>query len=375
MKIDRNGPPSQPPSAPNSDTQNPAAGDTAAASATAVLTFQPAAPLRPLAPRPPASPVSPDLFKAQGQNPYRDTAKPPQPAGAPLSEADKLRANAMTSGWTGTLAGQAAPKKPAPSVSNPPAAGPVPPKPVAANGTSITATSTPGSKPPASPAGSAGTGASKNASVSAMSTAAPPAKGEALTDAAQITRQPSPEQIEEILNVMTSQPVDHDLAIELTLTHYGIDIPNVALDENGDPMIRHAKDLQVADGGRWVGEMAQGEMRVADRSIYLADAAFESHNPAFLAATLVHEITHTNQIAKHGPAPAPAPDGTISQRDAAYELMSYQAMLRAGDQHPPRLTPDERSAIVDEVNHYRSQLTQENQAIYDRGEYYNVKEK
>ena len=48
-------------------------------------------------------------------------------------------------------------------------------------------------------------------------------------------------------------------------------------------------------------------------------------------------------------------------------------MLEAG-KNPPGLTEEEQAAFTAERDFYRSQLTTENQAIYDRGDYYNVKE-
>jgi hypothetical protein len=387
MSIRRTGPPSTPPPTPNEPT-DPAEAATGSAPTGSATPATPAAVLEPT-PAP-----AQDAFKSSGRNPFAassERAKPSQPPRAPiLTETDRALMNRRLSGWEGplptprngeTVKGVASKWACAARASAGTSTGNPVPKP------DVTKVPAPPSRPPAAPAAVTSAPAEKAALTDAAkalsstpaatsvaaSTSVPEAKGAALTEAAQLRAEPDIRQMYEILECLNENPIDHERAIECALMYYDIDTTNVLKDHEGNPCIRFNPKLQPAEHERAKGGVAQGET-YSDRSIDLAQSAFADGNPAFLAACLVHEVTHANQIQLHGPLPE-MPPGQISQKHAAYELMAYQAALREGDRFIPRLQDHERTALEEQRDFYRNQLTPENRALYDRGDYYNVKEK
>jgi helicase-like protein len=103
-------------------------------------------------------------------------------------------------------------------------------------------------------------------------------------------------------------------------------------------------------------------------NIRIGPSVLEEASPTLLASVLAHEVTHANQIARHGPPP----DKT-GQKFAAYELMAHETSLREGMRVTPPFTPEEQAACNKLIESFRNMLTPENRVLYDQGAYDKVK--
>lgn len=166
-------------------------------------------------------------------------------------------------------------------------------------------------------------------------------------DAAKPSKKPTAAEVAEIDAHIKKG--EYQEAIDKTIKYYGIDTSNV----NGSVTY----DASVTGADAETG---------ADRKVAIGPSvfAYPDAGAPFTAATLLHEITHANQIAAHG--------WVKNMQDvAAYEAMGYQAALWQADQ--VGLTAARKQWYQDKVNDNRNSLTADNQKTYDSGQYWDMK--
>jgi hypothetical protein len=185
-------------------------------------------------------------------------------------------------------------------------------------------------------------------------------------DAARATKKATPAQVKEIndllararkhFNSLTSEKVMEagikaaQRAVDLAVKYYGIDTT-------------HASRVVFT----WGDARSGGEVG-ADRVVHIHTPALT--DASFLAATLVHEVTHANQVKLHG-----ANDGTDQKVRAANhharEVMGYQAALSSADLIG--LGAERKKWYAEKVETYRAFLGKENTKLFDSGQYWDMK--
>jgi hypothetical protein len=187
-------------------------------------------------------------------------------------------------------------------------------------------------------------------------------------DSARATKKATPAQAKEINDLLAraqkhfNSPTAADVkeveagskaaqrAVDLAVKYYGIDAT-------------HASRVVYT----W-GEARAGGHTDKDRVVHIYTAALT--DAPFLAATLVHEVTHANQVKLHG-----YNEGTnrnlVSQNNSAREVMGYQAALSSAD--VIGLSADQKKWYADKVEMYTNDLSKENRKLFDGGQYWDMK--
>jgi hypothetical protein len=173
--------------------------------------------------------------------------------------------------------------------------------------------------------------------------------------AAHPTKTPTAGQVAEIEEHIKNG--ERQEALDKTIAYYGIDTGNV----NGK--VTYDAGL----GSRGVTDK--------DRNVRIGPNVFTHLGPgaAATAATVLHEVTHANQV-KHHLYPSERPgwsNARINQEFAAYEAMGYQAALRHADEIG--LNDEQKTWYQGKVDEYRNKLTPGNRALYDGGQYWGMK--
>lgn len=175
-------------------------------------------------------------------------------------------------------------------------------------------------------------------------------------DAAHPTKTPTAEQIAEINAHIHND--ERQEALDKTIEYYGIDTKNV----NG----------KVTYDAALTGARADTDK---DRNLRIGPDIFTSGTPGApaTAATLLHEVTHANQIKNHGyPTERPGwSNARINQEFFAYEAMGHQAALRHADEIG--LNADQKQWYEEKVEKYTGQLETKNRELYDTGQYWDMK--
>lgn len=148
-------------------------------------------------------------------------------------------------------------------------------------------------------------------------------------------------------------------------TAYGIELTHV----DGQRLLYANELKQDADvaGATKVADLDEKTRALtvgADALVFVRDGELLAHPPAEIAATLVHEVTHANQVALHG-----APEAG-SQAHAAYEVMAYTTAVTHAAQLG--LSPEflDRNAAARQI--YLDRLTADSTKTYVEGEYWAV---
>jgi hypothetical protein len=174
-------------------------------------------------------------------------------------------------------------------------------------------------------------------------------------DSAHPTKTPTAAQLAEISEHMRKG--ENQKAIEKTIAYWGIDTKNV----NG----------QVT----YNGGLAYRGFTDKTRNVSIGPEVFTEAgaHPGGLAATVLHEVTHANQIKQHGYPSERAgwTNARINQEFDAYEAMGYEAALRHADQLG--LRADEKQWYEGKHDKYRDRLTPGNREQYDAGQYWDMK--
>jgi hypothetical protein len=182
-------------------------------------------------------------------------------------------------------------------------------------------------------------------------------------DSARAKLKPTPGQVKEInahlerarkhlnMSEVEAGSKEAQLALDLTVKYYGIDTGNV----NGKPSFA------------W-GDATKGGHTDKDRSVLI-------HTPALidapsLAGTVVHEVTHANQIKLHGWY-ADGPKDTHLQNYQAREAMGYQAALSNAD--TLGLSDKKKEWYAKEVESAKTFLTKDNLKLLESGQYWDMK--
>jgi hypothetical protein len=180
-----------------------------------------------------------------------------------------------------------------------------------------------------------------------MGGGAPSTPGTQSATMARATRQPTPEQIQEIQDAINAG--DNQRAIDLTRQYYGIDLPN-APSVTYDPA-----DPNYGTTG-------------FDGRITIGPAGMAS--PDVLADTLVHEGTHSNQAAAQRAAD---PSLTGWPSDAASvdydEAQAYQSELNSAHNTGLDGNPSEHGLAQSRRDTHRGNLSPDLQQQLDQGAY------
>lgn len=136
-------------------------------------------------------------------------------------------------------------------------------------------------------------------------------------------------------------------AIDKTIQYYGIDTSNV----NGK--VTYDPSLTTADAATR-----------PDRTIRIGPSTFSGRSDGFLGTTIMHEVTHANQVANHG-----WPQN--SQQVAAYETMGYETGVDYAGHFG--LTTSEKGFYTNSRASNYGNMSKPNQAIYDGGQYWGMK--
>lgn len=174
-------------------------------------------------------------------------------------------------------------------------------------------------------------------------------------DAAHPTKTPTAEQLAEINEHIRKG--ENQQAIDKTIAYWGIDTKNV----NGK--VTYDATL----GSRGVTDK--------DRNVKIGPEVFTDagKGPAATAATVLHEVTHANQVKNHlYPSEHPGwSNARMRQEFASYEAMGYQAALRHADEIG--LNADQKKWYEGKVEEYKNKLTPGNRKLYDAGQYWDMK--
>jgi hypothetical protein len=165
-------------------------------------------------------------------------------------------------------------------------------------------------------------------------------------DAAAVSSIPTTEQTKEIQEYIKQGKYQH--AINKAIEYYGIDVANV----RGGKV---TYDPKLTDANAETG---------SDRSVRVGPSAVRGVTPGRLGATLVHESTHANQIAKHGWPKS-------GQEVASYEAMGYQSALKQSDRLG--VTSAQQDWYKRKVTDNYDKLSDENQRKYGAGQYWDLK--
>jgi hypothetical protein len=181
-------------------------------------------------------------------------------------------------------------------------------------------------------------------------------------DSARATKKPTAAQIKEIdahiarankhlnMSEVEAGSKEAQRAVDLVVKYYGIDTSNAS------------RTVYT-----W-GDATKGGHTEKDRSVHI-------HSPALidapsLAGTVVHEVTHANQIKLHGWY-ADGPKDTHVQNYYAREAMGYQAALSNAD--TLGLTDKKKEWYAKEVETAKGMLTKENLKLLESGQYWGMK--
>jgi hypothetical protein len=181
-------------------------------------------------------------------------------------------------------------------------------------------------------------------------------------DAARARKTPNAAQIKEInahldrarkhlnMSEVEAGTKEAQKAIDLVVKYYDIDAANAA-----------------RVGYTW-GDATKGGHTDKDRNVHI-------HSPALidapsLAGTVVHEVTHANQIKLHGWY-ADGPKDTHMQNYYAREAMGYQAALSNAD--TLGLSEKKKEWYAKEIESAKTHLTKENLKLYESGQYWGMK--
>jgi hypothetical protein len=190
---------------------------------------------------------------------------------------------------------------------------------------------------------------------------APPRPTE--TDAARATKTPTKAQVREIndhlerarkhVNMTEKDAATREgqQALDLVVKYYGIDTSNV----NGKVSFEYENATRAGH--------TYSDRRVVANSPSFIDA------PS-LAATVIHEVTHANQMKLHG-----VNEGTnvsvVDQNHHAREAMGYQAALSSADKLG--LTDQKKQWYAEQVASEKGSLSKENLKLYESGQYWGMK--
>jgi uncharacterized Zn-binding protein involved in type VI secretion len=163
-------------------------------------------------------------------------------------------------------------------------------------------------------------------------------------DMAKTSRVPTPTERREIREAIRSKA--SQVAIDKTIKYYGIDTSNCSGKIVYDASLRQA-DAETSP----------------KRQIRIGPSAFSGHSAGFLGTTIMHEVSHTNQVAKHGWPQS-------GQDVAAYESMGYET----GESNAQRfrITKSERLFYETSKNRNYDALSSENQGRYSGGRYWGM---
>jgi hypothetical protein len=166
-------------------------------------------------------------------------------------------------------------------------------------------------------------------------------------DAAKPSKTPTAAQVTEINGHIKAG--DYQKALDKTIEYYGIDTSNVS------GKVTYDATLTGADAST-----------KADRTVRFGPSVFgyPDAGAPFTAATVLHEVTHANQVQNHG---WPKNGQDVS----AYEAMGYQAAATQAD--TLGLTAERKQWYEDKVTDFRNNLTADNQKTYDSGQYWGMK--
>jgi hypothetical protein len=173
-------------------------------------------------------------------------------------------------------------------------------------------------------------------------------------DSARPTKKPTAEQVKEIDEAVKKR--QFQMALDKAAQYYGIDMANVK-SLKYDPTYKKADAYTDKDG----------TIRVGPSVFKYPDAG-----AARTASTVIHEVTHANQIKHHG---SPA-DRTESATDragqewSAYEYMAYRAEFKNAD--AIGLSADAKEFARSHAEANLRWLSEENQLKVARGEYWGM---
>ncbi|MBM4032668.1 MAG: hypothetical protein FJ291_12895 [Planctomycetes bacterium] len=184
-----------------------------------------------------------------------------------------------------------------------------------------------------------------------MGGGAPSTPGQQSGTMARATREPTPEQIQEIQDALDAG--DQQRAIDLTRQYYGIDLPNT-------PNVTY----NPAERNYGITEF--------DGSIVLGPAAMSS--PAMLASTIVHEGTHSNQAAAlraEDPSRTGWPaDSTGGLENADYlEAQAYQSEVNSAHNTGLDDNPSDLALATGPRDTHYGNLSDEQRRSYDQGRF------
>ena len=174
-------------------------------------------------------------------------------------------------------------------------------------------------------------------------------------DAAHITKTPTAAQLAEINEHIRKG--ENQEALDKTVQYWGIDTKNVNGKVTFDATLNARGDTD------------------KDRNVRIGPQVFNDagHGAAATAATVLHEVTHANQVKGHGYPSEHAgwSNARMRQEFASYEAMGYQAALTNAD--TIGLNADQKKWYEDKVTEYKDKLTPENRRTYDAGQYWDMK--
>jgi hypothetical protein len=171
-------------------------------------------------------------------------------------------------------------------------------------------------------------------------------------DAAGPTKKPTPAQIKEINDHIKRK--QYQQAIDKTVAYYGIDMQNVA---------SITYDKTVTDANAKTSEARK--IRVGEAVFKLPDAG-----AGMTASTIIHEVTHANQIKKHvHPNNLPADKST--QEWMAWDAMAYETEVRHAD--ALGVSAERKAENAKSAEGYKSGLTPINRRLYDKGQYFDMR--
>jgi uncharacterized Zn-binding protein involved in type VI secretion len=163
-------------------------------------------------------------------------------------------------------------------------------------------------------------------------------------DMAKASRMPTATERREVREAIRKKAYQE--AIDKTIRYYGIDTSNCNGQITYDPSL-HRADAETSPM----------------RQIRIGPSAFSGHSAGFLGTTIMHEVSHANQVSKHG-WPKNGQDVT------AYEAMGYET----GEVNAKgcRITKTERLFYDTNKNNNYNALSAENRKRYSNGCYWGM---